>query len=1144
MKATLSANDARIVARALANLLRDSSLPGHALRRIRKELRPDHFDRAVDAINADRRWREREFHPAFPTRLDDLDPTTTLEAMPLRREVQWARAYLRPHVEALNSFVDLATQYHVALSTGKYVLAGECLATIEQRFGYSLWLLKSRIYFAQVSSGLEAQKSLAKSYIDRRRARDIVAAIAHYASERNEPSVTSAGLRSRLGRTLAEPSISPSLQAYFRYHITPVPAAIGEDAASILLHESYGAVIDYYLALVHVLPAAIELAETRAPTLSAIGSLSVVAASRRLRFLKSWLHGNVQDVGTSLRPFPGLDFFLRGEYSACMESAERTLDRDPLNADAFEYLAKSRVLLARRGDIAPSTPTRAMLANLESLIRGDDGADLAADELEKFLFNWSGSPLTAMIATALAKFARPGNVAGLQLGVSRAVYAHPYFSAERTADIVHDLDRLAYSRAIATLDASPLVTAYAGALAGSADAQVALAGLAPERQLLLEATRARLMGDVEAYQQKATALLASPHGYYRLIGIRWACDAHVRAGNIVTLIRHVADAAITEPSARAFLPIHDSLRLLKREHRKELAASPALSIVLDLYSRHDGSEYDDLRAVACAAVLRRYSADRPSRMKDVESIPEGQYIYFLRYVCTEDVLDGTGNFGSSLAVAEERLAVCRMLMKIDPANATAYESEIGEILRRLVVKRRMREIDESKIAIDQSRVRANLPVAVREAANRYFAYQKTGSADLRLSFQAARVADTISQKTVGTQLKIIFPGNDALDTLRTVVEGIRDEYVSATEYGLDGVLSMSIRHGTLAARLRNPLEATQLITKKDEKTQQYRANQRWMSNIENRATAATVNRLLTELADSYDALIDEILRDWIRVKKISNELGEFDFQIRTSDLEEVHNALNGSAEFEDLLAAVFAILNERLTERLRQVRTRIDSEARPRALQMLTKLETELLFVRGSAAAEIHAAISQSRTELQHALERIQRWFQLSQGNVTEPFYIDDAISLAAENIRVLDPSFRVRVDIDKPESVRFPGALLTSVFYILHNALENIVRHSHCERSVGQIVVRTHASGLDVRVSNEVHEDARENARRQIDQAMERLSGNLISSLVGKDRGSGLAKIRAILARDFDAASRLRIELGDDGVASLSFWLPAEEER
>src|SRR5207253_2252884 len=158
--------------------------------------------------------------------------------------------------------------------------------------------------------------------------------------------------------------------------------------------------------------------------------------------------------------------------------------------------------------------------------------------------------------------------------------------------------------------------------------------------------------------------------------------------------------------------------------------------------------------------------------------------------------------------------VCRMLLEMDPEYAESYRTEIKDILRRLMIQKRIREIEQSKIFVDVEGLKNKLKKTMKESFSRYLSFLKS---NVQPSTQSD-VKDAIQLASLGSLDKLIklsLPENEVTDIFQRMVVEFRDQFVSSTEHGLDGYLSVRIRHGTLEGQLRRPLEAANLITQRD-----------------------------------------------------------------------------------------------------------------------------------------------------------------------------------------------------------------------------------------------------------------------------------------------------------------------------------------
>jgi LytS/YehU family sensor histidine kinase len=175
---------------------------------------------------------------------------------------------------------------------------------------------------------------------------------------------------------------------------------------------------------------------------------------------------------------------------------------------------------------------------------------------------------------------------------------------------------------------------------------------------------------------------------------------------------------------------------------------------------------------------------------------------------------------------------------------------------------------------------------------------------------------------------------------------------------------------------------------------------------------------------------------------------------------------------------------------------------------------------------------------LQHVFERVENWFRLSKGSISAPFYLDDAVYLSIASIRYLDPAFVVGVEIDRPDSYRFEGKHLVGVFYILQNALENIVKHAKGEGATGSVRVSGESTQIILRVQNKIDDSCLAETRQHVADAIAHLAVTGSGSLVGREGRSGLHKVRAIL-EEFGTEESLALVVLDGCIVEFSCRLP-----
>lgn len=147
------------------------------------------------------------------------------------------------------------------------------------------------------------------------------------------------------------------------------------------------------------------------------------------------------------------------------------------------------------------------------------------------------------------------------------------------------------------------------------------------------------------------------------------------------------------------LPVETYIRYIEENDiRIDTVSVPILYYVYFYYIRRD--KKDDL-AIRCDDFLYENGITVPSKMKNYQSCSKEKLIYFLRYVCTTDVLNSViCEFETSRQLEEERIDICQLLCVLDKENESIYEDEIREITQKLMIKEELTTIDESRIHVN------------------------------------------------------------------------------------------------------------------------------------------------------------------------------------------------------------------------------------------------------------------------------------------------------------------------------------------------------------------------------------------------------------------------------------------------------------
>lgn len=1120
------------------NLMRGTRQPVLALSHARQTMPPSLYTQMIEWLGSLTFLSEAVFHPRIPRGIRRLKTSPVLEAVSPYREIQWAGAYLRESALSIRRFVELSSKFERELLHDAISSAEATLDEIEHELGCSIWLIKNRIALLQASHGLDAQKQYT-AHIRSAQSSSIVAYVAYKVSVRCEPTVTPASFIDEFNQDRSLKDLDKDFFNYLRYHVTSRIDCDPESMAGVLRHESSGSIVDYYESLLAAARASLN-DRRQLISLAFIGALKQLARmipDPRIHTLLFQLgdSGVADELTICESSFSASEYVLCGGYEYAFSAAMAGLLLNPHKWDLIDVAARSRAILEQKVERRDAPLAVRLVSLLCAVASGDETTAEDVAELQRLGLNYSGRPWADSIAAYLARESSSISRARLDLfhgavsGVSdvhplRLIFMHENRSSRYVAALRNSAgDRLGTRHAI-------LLSARDCSGAGSL-------GLAAEEEALLCADISLRSGSYAAALDFAERLKASTRVYYRRLGTKIECHCHIELGQVEEAASTAAYVLTREREMYRCLPIAEIAKKLGVSERKKMAANISVSILLDLYSKHINADLDAVRNYAYEDFLFARGLEKPSQLAQVrDRFDTVQLIYFLRYVCVEPVMDCSTAFDSSREVTEERLAVCRLLLDIDPDGADTYRDEVKNLLRRLMVQQRMREIEQSKIYVDTEGIRQSAHKSIKESFNRYMAFLQENVhievPTVHAALHKAKAGDYESLR------QLSLPRNEMSSIFESMVIWARDAFVGSKEHGLDGYLSVRIRHGTLSGQLRRPLEEARLITQKDS-AGSYRKNEYWIERIGEFVDSSTryeIANRLASFAEEFDAFVRNIVKTWIQVKRDPAGVGLFDLTITQADLALLASMMTPSTTFDEFTDILFYKLWYTVDLNLEYIRNKIQSEAKPKLHEILTSLESDIERIGYSAdVRNITHTIRKVRTDLQFALDRITEWFRRARIEAEEPYSLDDLINISVETVRTVSRGFKISIPDDEACTVVMLRGLkqlasLVDVFFII---FENIVRHSDLPAPEARVHVTICEDAVHLLVTNDLGAGAAQSeAIERVNSIRTIMQGEQHLDSVRSEGGTGFHKIRKILTHDFGSDQEL--DFGFDGTSAF----------
>ena len=415
----------------------------------------------------------------------------------------------------------------------------------------------------------------------------------------------------------------------------------------------------------------------------------------------------------------------------------------------------------------------------------------------------------------------------------------------------------------------------------------------------------------------------------------------------------------------------DQIFLSIKDGREDVRDSILTPIICNIYFRNfaSKSDRDDIMlSISYEEYLESKNVSHPSELlSDLK--PERMSpldIYFFSEVCVPNVMDRSLAFVSSEDVLKERIVICTALVNLNPLRQEKYIEEIHQLTNSLMIQLTRREVETSKIYMDISGIKTLLLKEICEAYERYSEYRMND-----LNEQIVQILNSVGGKTADSVPPQVYFIDIEQDTmLQTLVAQIRDIFVADDKYGLDGYLSVRIRHGTLESQLRSCFERLNLITTRGPNGA-YQPNAFWYKARDCVLNQTKIDRIFSEFSEKIDHIISHIKKDLIQVQtEEKNPEGLFDFTISPNDVCALKARLPLGAIFEKFEEVVLDFLLDITEDSLRNIRYVLQNAINEDFQSALNELQTQLNnFPSEIALHPLSDRIATARTEIFNELK-------------------------------------------------------------------------------------------------------------------------------------------------------------------------------
>jgi len=564
--------------------------------------------------------------------------------------------------------------------------------------------------------------------------------------------------------------------------------------------------------------------------------------------------------------------------------------------------------------------------------------------------------------------------------------------------------------------------------------------------------------------------------------------------------------------------------------------SPVLSNALFLCrnSGFDASLNRNATALSIRSYIKYLGIENPSDVSFLDS--DQDELFFLEYVCNRELLSKSLLFRYQNDAFEERIRICNLLTNRKIGNINKLRFESKELSKKKVLDKAYKQISKSKVYADKDYIRTT---TWDEFVDCYSNYINTNTRfdEIEKEFSVALARLNNSKKVDSLLLghRIIqmssyvveyanIGKNEKSKNMFNLMRTVVDEYAFGIK-GLNSYLSTRIRHGTLASTIINPLinQGVYLSDNTPKLTTFQTAVSRYAQNLESK-----IHDIQKEFQDEIKSLVDVFVNQLIQVTANGRGTVEnlFDFNISQVDVLGLRKKLGNDPTENDCWNAVDRWLERKLRESCAKVTQQLNGQVKDKINEILISFSDKLekLFSKNDSGmpSSLRDELVTTRLTLYKQLNIIKNWFDLGETEREETYELSIVLNIV-ESMLQIKP-----VSLINKTGLFVANSMLSSVVDVIHNLVENAVKHSKVDRSKLDIslIFDMNDAAISITVENNTRFDGDfEEENKRLAKYSEYIPDIELKEKLQIEGGTGIARIKSILRHDFKVEDKIRLK-------------------
>jgi len=619
----------------------------------------------------------------FTNNIDDFSRSGFRAGAPVHRILQMYKHLIDANKSTINQFVASRDRIEHLIVIGDYAGAGLELSQIEQKFGESVWQVRTKMLILSSTNDNEAFKEFCDT--TKTRGEGSLNAFIFKASQLIiDAGNATSQLAAVVHRQIAEfkEAKHEVLASFLQILFNPYPVEPEIDHLSCLEYLQTYPIIDLYTILLRVLM--VEFANYDGPSYlnqdlrrlakEVSDSIDDPILKKIIDIEKVVTNGPLQLAGNSLSVYTkyksGDYRSALADYLLCMRADDSAVSLANLAGKSLAYLDE-QIVIAGEGSVLEN-----LAKDLSTIYRLSPLWSQAEDQITSACVKYNHLSISSCLQLSLLKslplrYTRKQQKVAARLAIASTARATPQaFVMANDKDLVFD--------------------------------NIGLSVEVPHHRRIKEQLMKMLSSDdinVDEANNLLAALLDSEALHKDILECQVALYLKLR--NNTELIRLASEELTSDSNYHISLPMEYLVDLIEKEQLADLDAV----IVCYHYNLSISDKKDSLLNETFEEYLMSTGVTMPSQLLAKVGQPDKKQQFFFREICIPDIIDYLGCFKGSNGLRSERITILNQLQELGVIDPKDRMREVEDIVRQVIVDTGTSEFNSAKIFVNEAIIR-------------------------------------------------------------------------------------------------------------------------------------------------------------------------------------------------------------------------------------------------------------------------------------------------------------------------------------------------------------------------------------------------------------------------------------------------------